>query len=167
MSKVGLLDDSPTFLVPISHQKSTKLKATKRSKGKSNSKKRIAKRQIGGKKTKKRTTSKQPRTKLQFGGKQKGKSTKNNKVQNSKIKGKKKCTKKSVCIEKEEMTHRSPRPGYSSHLDLFQLSDSDIPNTNSIYVPVYSQTNIREDQIPLEFQVSVKQGLFLFTLTNP
>jgi hypothetical protein len=76
------------------------------------------------------------------------------------------CEEIKVCIEKKEMTHRLPRPGYSSHLDLFQLSDSDISNTNSIYVPVYSQTNIREDQIPLEFQVSVKEGLLLFTFTN-
>jgi hypothetical protein len=52
------------------------------------------------------------------------------------------------------MTHRTAKPGYSSHLDLFNLSESDISNTNSIYVPVYSQTNIREDQTPLEFQVN-------------
>jgi len=46
------------------------------------------------------------------------------------------------------------KSGYSSHLDLFQQPESDVSNTNSLFIPVYSLTNIRESDVPLEFNVS-------------
>jgi len=52
------------------------------------------------------------------------------------------------------MRGHGARPAYSSNLDLFTLGESDISNSNAIYVPVYSQTNIKEPQVPLEFHVS-------------
>lgn len=53
------------------------------------------------------------------------------------------------------MTHSIPsRAAYTSNLDLFSPTETDVSHTNSIVVPVYSQTNIRESQVPLEFSVS-------------
>jgi len=53
------------------------------------------------------------------------------------------------------MNTRGSRHAYSSNLDLFTLGESDISNTNAIYTPVHSQTNIKESQVPLEFSVSL------------
>jgi len=52
------------------------------------------------------------------------------------------------------MSGYGARQAYSSTLNLFTLGESDISNTNAILVPVYSQTNIKEPQVPLEFNVS-------------
>jgi len=49
------------------------------------------------------------------------------------------------------MTSQS-RLAYLSHL--FELNESDISHTTSFVVPVHSQTNIREEHVPLEYNVS-------------
>jgi len=54
------------------------------------------------------------------------------------------------------MSKHAAREAYSSSLNLFSLGESDISNSNAIYVPVHSQTNIKEPEVPLEFHVSVK-----------
>lgn len=56
------------------------------------------------------------------------------------------------------------KPAFNNHLNLFQINESDISTTNSVYIPVYSITNIHENQVPLEFNVCLK--LFFYKLNG-
>jgi hypothetical protein len=46
-----------------------------------------------------------------------------------------------------------PKQAISNHLNLFETGSVDFSVTNSIYVPCFSQTIIKERGVPLEFLV--------------